>query len=609
MKKMFAMHIYSVRNFLFPLAGLLAFFLSLLSSCTRETDHQPNIILIITDDQGYGDIAAHGNKIIHTPNLDDFYGESVRFRNFHVGTTCAPTRAGLMTGRNCNRNGVWHTIGGCSLLNEREETMADVFSTAGYATGMFGKWHLGDTYPFRPQDRGFQEVFYHGGGGVTQTPDFWQNDYFDDTYYRNGKPEKTIGYCTDIWFDEALSFIDKHRSGPFFCYLSTNAPHSPFNVPEKYLDIYGDADLLPHQQRFYGMISNIDENFGILLDKLEEWELEENTIVIFMTDNGTAAGIASDRKTGRTYGYNAGMRGKKGSQYDGGHRVPLMIRWNDGGWTGGIDIDELAAHVDLLPTLAVLCSVPYNPTLRMDGISLAGVLAQGRAVPVRMLVTDTQRQQWPEQGRNSCVMESEWRLVNGDELYSIKLDPGQKNNMADQFPDRVKKMKDFYNSWWTETESEFEYSHIKIGSPWQNPVILTCHDMHTEDDIPWHQGFIRKGAMNPQGYYSIEVAETGDYEILLGRWPFESGLPMREGIEGRKGTTSTDAIPEGSGKIFTRAICEVEGVQKDSAQVDVSETGTIIRTTLTEGRYRMKFNFQDGSGADFAAYYISLKKL
>ena len=199
-------------------------------SSPETSRRKPNVILVITDDQGYGDLACHGNPIIKTPNLDLLHSQSTRLTNFHVSPTCAPTRAALMTGRYCNRTGVWHTIMGRSLLRKDETKMVDSFSDNGYQTAIFGKWHLGDNYPFRPADRGFGEALVHGGGGVGQAPDYWDNDYFDDTYFHNGKPKKFKGYCTDIWFDAAINFIEKNKEKPFFCYLSTNAPHSPYNV-------------------------------------------------------------------------------------------------------------------------------------------------------------------------------------------------------------------------------------------------------------------------------------------------------------------------------------------------------------------------------------------
>ncbi|MCA9021466.1 MAG: sulfatase-like hydrolase/transferase, partial [Planctomycetaceae bacterium] len=240
-----------------PILHLLTCILILMVSlkdCPADTPAlgKPNILLIITDDQGYGDIAAHGNQMIKTPNLDQLYQKSLRLTNFHVDPTCAPTRSALMTGRYSTRTGVWHTIMGRSLMDTNEVTLAEVFKSNGYRTGLFGKWHLGDNYPLRPQDQGFDTVVQHGGGGVGQTPDYWQNDYFDDTYLRNGKPEKFQGYCTDIWFDETLKFIEEDSTKPFFAYLSTNAPHSPYLVDPKYSDPYEEKEVPKQMAAFYG---------------------------------------------------------------------------------------------------------------------------------------------------------------------------------------------------------------------------------------------------------------------------------------------------------------------------------------------------------------------
>jgi non-canonical purine NTP pyrophosphatase (RdgB/HAM1 family) len=263
--------------------GLAVFIVLLIvSSCKLKVEEyqrpdpqkHPNVILIITDDQGYGDLACHGNEWIQTPTMDKLYNESVRLTNFHVGTTCAPTRAGLMSGRDHNRVGVWHTINGRSIMRKEETTIAQIFQNSEYITGMFGKWHLGDNYPYRPQDRGFDEVLMHGGGGVGQSPDYWDNDYFDDVYFKNGYPTQTEGYCTDVWFDAAINFIENNKEKPFFCYVATNAPHSPFHVPQKYIDMYKDNEEIPNPN-FYGMITNIDENLALLMQKLEELEIEE----------------------------------------------------------------------------------------------------------------------------------------------------------------------------------------------------------------------------------------------------------------------------------------------------------------------------------------------
>jgi arylsulfatase A-like enzyme len=286
-------------------------------------DRLPNVLLIMTDDQGYGDFACHGNPILKTPNLDRLHAASVRLTNFHVDPTCSPTRSALMTGRYSSRTGVWHTVMGRSLLCRDEVTMADVFTASGYKTGIFGKWHLGGNYPYRPGERGFGEVLTFGGGGaIGNTPDVWGNNYFDDTLRHNARLEKMSGYCTDVFFAAATRFIEENKDRPFFCYLPTNAPHAPYNVAERYSKPYWDRGVPEQRANFYGMIANIDENVGRLLDRLRELKLEENTLVVFLTDNGTAAG--TDAKGG---GFNAGMRGFKGSEYEGGHRVPCFFRW------------------------------------------------------------------------------------------------------------------------------------------------------------------------------------------------------------------------------------------------------------------------------------------
>ncbi len=256
---------------------------------------RPNVILVMTDDQGYGDLGCHGNQVIKTPNLDKLHAQSTRLTNFHVSPTCAPTRAALMTGRYANATGVWHTIMGRSMIRENEVTLGKILGDGGYATGMFGKWHLGDNYPFRPEDRGFTEVLRHGGGGVGQTPDYWDNAYFDGSYFHNKKPVPVEGFCTDVFFDYAKKFIEKQAEAdkPFLAYISMNAPHGPMHAPPEYSKPYGDLGV--NTANFFGMIANIDDNVGSLRTWLANKGLADNTIFIFTTDNGTVtkASVAS----------------------------------------------------------------------------------------------------------------------------------------------------------------------------------------------------------------------------------------------------------------------------------------------------------------------------
>ena len=562
----------------------------------------------MTDDQGYGDLGFNGNPIIKTPHIDAFASQSVNFSNYHVGTTCSPTRAGLMTARNCLRNGVWHTNAGCSLLNQDEETIADVFSAAGYKTAMFGKWHLGDNYSFLPEQRGFDETFYHKGGGVGQTPDYWGNDYQDDTYFRNGVPEKTQGYCTDVFFDEALSFIEKSKAKPFFCYLSLNAPHSPFNVPKAYYEIYKDTPgLLASQKRFYGMITNIDDNFGRLTKTLESLKLIGNTILIFTTDNGTSNGYKFNRKEKKWYGFNAQMKGTKTSEYDGGHRVPFIMQWKKGGFTAGQTFSGLSAHVDILPTLASLTGVAFEPSKTIDGINLSSFLETNNA-PERILVTDTQRNQWPEKGKQSSVMYHNWRLVNGNELYNVETDPGQETNLFDYHPKLATQMQDYYDVWWADAASEFEYSFIDIEPNQINT--LTCHDIHVNSITAWHQKEIRKGIAVASGELSVNFKESGTYEISLRRWPKETNLALFAEIDDAIAATPFwDEQKKGASMDFDCAFLRL-GDKEYRLNVDPSNEAATITLDIEAGKMTLESGFWLKNGQKTTAFFtdIALKK-
>jgi len=328
----------------------------------------PNIILILTDDQGYGDLACHGHPYVQTPNLDALHAASARLTDFHVSPTCSPTRSALMSGRLPFRNGVTHTILERERMTLACATIAESLQEAGYTTGIFGKWHLGDEDAYQPQNRGFDEVFIHGGGGIGQkypgscadAPPNVENRYFDPVIRHNGTFEKTEGFCTDVFFRQALGWMGANRQKPFFAYISTNAPHGPLIAPASYREIYEDLAPNPGAAAFYGMVTNIDDNVGKLVQKLDDWGLAENTLLIFMTDNGSAAGS-----------FNAGMKGGKGSVHEGGTRVPAFFRW-PGHLRAGIDVDRLTRHVDLFPTLAEIAGAEIPEGL--DGRSFLPLL-------------------------------------------------------------------------------------------------------------------------------------------------------------------------------------------------------------------------------------------
>jgi arylsulfatase A-like enzyme len=583
---------------MFLVLGLTAWFGPAHSSRAAEARSKPNVILVMSDDQGYGDIHGHGNSMIRTPNLDRLRGQSVRLTNFHVDPTCSPTRSALMTGRYSTRTGVWHTIMGRSLMYRDEVTMADVFRQAGYHTGIFGKWHLGDNYPLRPQDRGFDEAVVNGGGGVTQTPDYWGNSYFDDTYFHNGKPQKYHGYCTDVFFGEALKFIEKSKDAhrPFFVYLPANVAHAPYHVADSYRRYYEERGVPPAMARFYGMIEELDENMGRLLARLRQWGLEDNTILIFMTDNGTAEGIEENRqppgqksKSSAWPGFNAGLRGVKGSQYDGGHRVPFFIRWPAGGLKAGADRPQLTAHIDVLPTLIELCGLQPPPGRHLDGISLVPLLrGQTENWPERTLFVHSQRIEHPEKWRQSAVMTDRWRLINGRELNDINLDPGQKQNVADQHPDVVSRLRAAYEDWWTSLEPRFDdYAWIVQGSDHENPARLTCHDWHAPSrQVPWNQQAV-KSMPQANGYWMVEIERDGEYAFTLRHQPTDARFPLRA----------------------TKARLKIGDVEA-SAPVPPDVTAVTLTATLKAGRYRLQTWLEDDrSGESRGAFFVQVMRM
>ncbi|MBJ2175942.1 arylsulfatase [Aureibaculum sp. A20] len=580
-----------------------------------EKTDKPNVILIMVDDQGYGDIAVQGNKWIKTPNIDKLHAESTRLTDYHVSPTCAPTRAALMTGHHNYRTGVFFTIKGRSLILERETTMAQVFKENGYNTAMFGKWHLGDNYPFRPQDKGFDEVLMNNGGGVGQTMDYWDNDYFNDTYVHNGKFEKYEGYCTDVWFENAKKYIGKQKDKPFFCYLSTNAAHSPYWVDDTYSDPYKDNENIPNAS-FYGMIANIDENIGKLVEYLKSIDLMDNTILIFTSDNGTAKGAKMAKGEDRLDGFidkgnNAGMRGIKASMYEGGHRVPFYIHWKNGGINVGKDINDLTAHYDIFPTLVDLCKLDVKEDLKFDGSSLVPLMKGDKTnFEDRIVYVNTQFSTDPIPWKRTALMHRNWRLVEGTELYDLDTDPEQRTNVADQYPEKVKEYKAAYDKWWAEISPTFvEKPYFIIGNEAENPTTLICHDWHSETFTPWQQNHIRLGQIN-NGFWRVKVAEDGTYTLKLRRWPEESQLalgakaPVRPALEG----TSVTASKKGKALVIKKARISIQDNEL-SKEVDLNAEYVEFEVKLKKGETKLKTWFTLDSAEELGAYYATIEKL
>ena len=357
---------------------------------------RPNVIIVMTDDQGYGEFSCHGNPIANTPNIDRLARESVRLTDFHVSPMCTPTRGQLLTGLDAFRNGAINVSSGRTLLRTDCKTMAEVFRDAGYRTGLFGKWHLGDNFPFRPEDRGFEEAIWFPSSHINSCPDFWDNDYFDDTYIHNGARQEYQGYCTDVFFREAMTWIDDApQNEPFFAFIALNSAHWPWFVADGYRETIRRAmqahpEVVDHLNpgrraslvSFLAMGANIDDNMGLLHHFLEDTSRLENTIVVFLTDNGSTMGPEY---------FNAGMRGKKTTLWEGGHRVPCFIRWPNGIGEPR-EITELSQVQDLLPTLAELTRSQAHLPTQLDGMSLAPVLqGQQETLGDRMLVINYSR--------------------------------------------------------------------------------------------------------------------------------------------------------------------------------------------------------------------------
>ena len=580
------------------------------ANASRGGRSKPNVILVLTDDQGYGDLGCTGNPWIGTPNIDAFHGVSFRLIDFHVSPLCTPTRGALLTGHRPARNGAWATCWGRSILRKTEATMGDVFAANGYRTGMFGKWHLGDNYPYRPFDRGFQTVVAHKGGGVGQTPDFWGNNYFDDTYFHNGEPLDHEGYCTDVWFEEAIRFIEADPQAPFFAYIATNAPHSPYLVADRYKRPYEDDSDIP-EPAFYGMITNIDENFGRLRRKLTELGIEENTILIFMTDNGSSGGCELDRGQFVTRGYNADMRGKKGSYYDGGHRVPFFIRWPAGGLDRGRDIGEMALHVDLLPTFIDLCGLVPPEEGTFDGMSLGPILRGEceRLGEDRIHFVQYRQNTDPPEKWTNAVMTRRWRLVHGQELYDIQADPGQRQDVAAQYPEVVVRLREAHEGWWEEIGPGLEeYCPITLGSDAENPTRLSAMDVM--GDVAWHQTHIVQ-AQKSTGQWTVDVEKAGKYRFSLRRWPEELDLPVEAGVspeEARQHIYAPD-----TGVCNTISPTHIRFRIFDHEEIFPLEQGAkevTLHLTLTQtGITRLDAWFIGDNGDARGAYYVYVERL
>ncbi len=559
----------------------------------------PNVILIMTDDQGYGDFGVMGNPLIETPSLDRLARESAWMTNYYVSPVCAPTRASLMTGRYNYRTRCIDTYVGRAMMEPEEFTAAELLRLGGYATGIFGKWHLGDNYPMRPQDQGFDEVLVHRGGGIGQPadPPGGEGKYTDPVLFHNGKPVAMQGYCTDIYFEEALSWIQGKREAdePFFCYIATNAPHGPFNdVPSKLYETYKNIDLANDQfpqdrghaiagkanvdkrARIFSMITNIDENVGRLLRQLDQWGIANNTLLVFMVDNGP---------NGQRY--VAGMRGMKGTVYEGGIHSPLFARW-PGVLKAGQRSDRVAAHIDILPTLLEACQVTKPERLRLDGRSFLPLL-KGEAClwPDRSVVIQAHRGNEPAALHNFALRRQDWKLLHASgfgkesfdgapdlELYDMKNDPLETNNLAAERPEVVEELTRAYQSWFSDVSStrpdNYAPPRIYVGTPYEPRVTLTRQDWRHLQGSPWGR--------TSNGHWLLQVTLSRPYDLTVRLQP-EQGAgqvhlqagPVR--LSRPLASGQTEVVFEGvslkQGKLTLQVTVQAGQAEKGPWQVEV----------------------------------------
>ena len=495
---------------------------------------RPNIILVMTDDQGYGDLGFHGNPVIRTPNLDALARESARLDPFYVSPVCAPTRASLMTGRSHQRTRAIDTYIGRAMMDTDEVTIAEIMRDAGYATGIFGKWHLGDCYPMRPGDQGFEKSLVHRGGGIGQPSDpvGGERKYTDPILMDNGVARQMKGYCTDIYFDEALKFARQahQQDKPFLAVITDNCPHGPWHdVPAEEMALYEGVDLsvasFPQEKgaplrgkwnqdqvrRTYAMITNIDENIGQMIEQIDAMGIGEQTLVLFFTDNGPE---------GRRF--VSGYRGSKSSTLEGGVRSPLFARWK-GHLEPGARTGRVAAHIDILPTVLEACSVSLPDGLKIDGVSFLAEL-ENRQVKrdPRTLVIQAHRGDAPLLYHNFMARDGRWKLVHPSafwrdtfegepnfQLYDLEIDPYELDDVSDAHPEIVTRLLGDYEAWFEDVSGEREDPwappRIIIGTEHEKMTVLTRQDWRHTHGRPWGK--------NSRGRWHVHIEKAGPYRI------------------------------------------------------------------------------------------------
>lgn len=581
----------------------IAALLALLIGCSQEPtadSSRPNVIVILTDDQGYGDMSAHGNPILKTPSMDQLHDESVRLTDFHVAPVCTPTRGELMTGLYSLRNKAGMVPAGRNLMRRDIRTMPEIFAENGYSTGLFGKWHLGDTYPHRPLDRGFQRAVWHKGWGLASEIEY-DNDLYYTRYLDQEETRYSDRFCATQWFDSAMDWMGEQADSgqPFFAYIALNTPHYPFHALARDFARYRDAVEDFEIAGFFGLIQNIDDN----LARLDEWltakGLRDNTLLVFFNDNGTAKGETV---------FNAGMRGKKGSPYEGGHRAICFIRW-PGGDLGSPRAISYPSHVtDLLPTFIDLLDFEESRGVQFDGASLAPVLRSetGEGADRKIIVQYGGRHR-PAKYSDGSVIWNKWRLVGEDELYDITADPGQQQNVAEQNPEVLQAMQAHYEEYWAEISPSVEVVEPQLVRSDPGTFLELTSNNWIEVDCDNRRRTAEACGPPRGGPWQIEVEEAGDYTVSLSRWPFHLERDLT--VLGPPTTIGGAQISVGKALPIASAQLSVDGGGPVTEQSSEGATAIEFRVPLKAGRSTLQGWFRDRSGRDLAgAYYARIRR-
>ncbi len=560
----------------------------------QKIAQRPNILLIITDDQGYGDFGFTGNPYVKTPNIDKLAARSTRLTNFHSSPVCAPTRASLLTGRYHQRTGVHDTYNNGAIMAAEETTLAELLGANGYRTGIVGKWHLGDNYPFRPSDQGFQYSLIHGGGGIGQPGDDIENfirkdsSYFNSTLIQNDGKVRSKGYCSDVFTDHAISFIKDRNASPFFLYVSYNAPHDPLQLPKKYEEMYQNLKFDSESdkqngvgmtekekesaRKVYGMVTNIDDNVGRILNALKTEKLEENTIVIFMTDNGN-----------QQFRFNTGLRGLKGSVYEGGTRVPFLIS-GAGVFSENKEVKALLAHIDVLPTLLEAAKIPVPAKIRFDGHSGLKIIL-GKATQKERIFYNSWNRGWPEPYRNAALYKGKYKLVadniDGNDissfgLFDLETDPFEKNSLSAKQPEMAGSMRKSLDSVFKEISASphLVQQRIIVGSKHENPSTLTRQDLGGTAVVNWN-------ADQATGYWTISVSESGFYNFKsINIKPIQKG---------------------------TRTVVRLGQIQRSVIAKGGASTEIFEKIYLKKGDYNLESWYETGNGIA-GPYYMEVSR-